>query len=108
VVTSAGCPVLTMRENAAPNDFKSIVWELGRYANDAAGFVRVEGIRNNSKYEVRKGVPYIVATRKIKAGEEIFVGYGKEYWEAIKEGLNMKKYPESDTSSFKRSAAGNR
>jgi len=89
-------------------DAQNTVWELGRYANDAAGFVRVEGIRNNSKYEVRKGVPYIVATRKIKAGEEIFVGYGKEYWEAIKEGLNMKKYPESDTSSFKRSAAGNR
>src|SRR4051812_10927776 len=58
---------------------------LGRYANDAAGFVRVAGIRNNSKYDIIKGKPYIVATRNIHAGSEIFVSYGKEYWEAMKE-----------------------
>ncbi len=58
---------------------------MARYANDAAGFGRVQGLRNNSKYEVIKGVPYIVATRNIKAGSEIFVAYGKEYWEAMAE-----------------------
>lgn len=66
-------------------------WALGRYANDATGFGRKEGLSNNSKYEIRKGVPYIVAKRTIKPGEEIFVAYGKEYWDAIKEGLGLDK-----------------
>lgn len=58
---------------------------LARYANDAAGLVRIEGIRNNSRFEVIKGKPFIIASRNIKAGEEIFVAYGKEYWQAMKE-----------------------
>lgn len=58
---------------------------LARYANDAAGFSRVPGVRNNSKYEVIKSKPYIVATRNIPAGSEILVAYGKEYWDAMKE-----------------------
>lgn len=56
---------------------------LGRYANDAAGPGRVAGLRNNCVYEVQKGKPYIKATRNIKSGSEIFVSYGKEYWEAL-------------------------
>ncbi len=60
-------------------------WALGRYANDAAGPGRVAGLRNNCVYEVIKGKPYIKATRNIKAGSEIFVAYGKEYWEALLE-----------------------
>ena len=59
---------------------------FGRYANDAAGPGRVSGLRNNSRYDVIKGKPYIVASRNIKPGEEILVGYGKEYWEALLEG----------------------
>lgn len=58
---------------------------LARYANDAAGFVRIPGIRNNSKFEVIKGKPYIVASRNIHPGDEVFVAYGKEYWQAMKE-----------------------
>ena len=65
-------------------------WSIGRYANDATGFGRKAGLRNNSKYEVRKGKPFIVATRNIKAGDEILVGYGKEYWDAIKEHFVQK------------------
>lgn len=66
-------------------DAQYTLWALARYANDAAGFSRLPGVRNNSKYEVIKGKPYIVATRTIKAGSEILVSYGKEYWEAIAE-----------------------
>jgi uncharacterized protein len=61
---------------------------FGRYANDAQGPQRVTGMRNNSRYEVIKGKPYIVASRNIKAGEEILVSYGKEYWEAMLEDSN--------------------
>ncbi|MBC7381413.1 MAG: SET domain-containing protein [Bacteroidia bacterium] len=58
---------------------------LARYANDAAGFVRITGIRNNSRFEIIKGKPFIMASRNIKAGEEIYVAYGKEYWDAMRE-----------------------
>lgn len=57
---------------------------LARYANDACGLKRQKGLKNNAEYDVIKGTPYIVATRNIKAGEEIFVDYQQEYWEAIK------------------------
>ena len=56
-----------------------------RYANDAAGPSRIQGLRNNSRYEVIKGKPYIVASRNIKPGEEILVGYGKDYWDTMME-----------------------
>jgi len=71
-------------------DAQHTLWVLARYANDAAGFGRVKGLRNNCKYEVRKGKPYIVATRNLKPGDEIFVAYGKEYWDAIRESFEKK------------------
>jgi len=58
---------------------------LARYANDASGLIRILGIRNNSRFEVIKGKPYIIASRTIKPGDEVFVGYGKEYWEAMRQ-----------------------
>ncbi len=57
---------------------------LGRYANDARGLVRVEGARNNSEYVSEGKRCFIEATRNIKAGEEILVNYGREYWVLIK------------------------
>ncbi len=56
---------------------------LARYANDAAGFGRTAGLKNNAVYEIVKKQAYIKATRNLKAGEEIFVNYGKTYWTAI-------------------------
>ncbi|MGZ3865749.1 MAG: SET domain-containing protein [Bacteroidia bacterium] len=55
-----------------------------RFANDAAGIVRVKGLRNNSHYEVHDDRAYIVAARDIKAGEEIFCDYTKDYWKCIR------------------------
>lgn len=66
-------------------DAQYTLWAMGRYANDATGVSRIKGLRNNAKYEVIKGKPYIVATRNIKEKEEVFVSYGKEYWEAMLE-----------------------
>jgi SET domain-containing protein len=53
---------------------------IARYANDARGLTRTPGLRNNALYAIRKGKPYIQATRNIKPGEEIFVSYGPDYW----------------------------
>lgn len=57
---------------------------LARYANDAGGLVRLEGVRNNSEFISEGKRCYIDATRNIKAGEEIFASYGREYWTLIK------------------------
>ncbi len=57
---------------------------IGRYANDAHGLIRIEGLRNNSEYVTVGSRCFITATKNIKKGEEVFVRYGKEYWELVK------------------------
>lgn len=55
-----------------------------RYANDAEGLGRIKGVKNNCVYEIVGKKCYIKATRDIKAGEEIYVDYTKEYWDAVR------------------------
>lgn len=57
---------------------------LARYANDARGLTRVKGLTNNAEYEEDGLKVYITSTKDIPAGGEIFVGYGKEYWDVIR------------------------
>ena len=55
---------------------------LARYVNDARGVKKIKGINNNSKF-VKDGLKvFIESTKSIPEGAEIFVGYGKEYWDA--------------------------
>lgn len=61
-----------------------------RYANDAAGITRVKGLRNNSDYVIFEDKCFIVASRNIKAGEEIFVNYTKPYWDCMRKRLKKK------------------
>ena len=63
-----------------------------RYANDAEGLSRVKGLRNNSVYEIFGDKCYIVATRDINAGEEIFVSYSKDYWACIRYNIKHNLY----------------
>lgn len=63
---------------------------LARYANDARGIVRSDGVRNNCRYDNIGLRVYIVAMKDIPAGEEILVGYGKEYWDIISENLRKR------------------
>jgi SET domain-containing protein len=60
-----------------------------RYANDAKGLSKVTGIRNNCKYEQDGLKVYITAIKDIPAGSEILVGYGKEYWDTVKENKEL-------------------
>ena len=53
---------------------------VARFANDAAGLIRVKGLRNNCIYRIDEDKCFIVATRNIKAGEEILVSYTRAYW----------------------------
>lgn len=60
-----------------------------RYANDAAGLSRVKGLKNNAVYEIEDNKCFIVATRDIAAGEEIFVSYTKEYWDCVRYNISI-------------------
>ncbi len=64
---------------------------LARYANDARGITRIEGVRSNSEYIVYKKRCYITATRDIPAGSEIFVEYGAEYWQVIRYNIRLEQ-----------------
>ncbi|MBL7922655.1 MAG: SET domain-containing protein-lysine N-methyltransferase [Bacteroidia bacterium] len=68
-------------------------WAFGRYANDARGIGRVAGLTNNAQYEVkiRNGEKrvFIVATRTIPAGSEVFVHYGDDYWRYLEKTRHL-------------------
>jgi SET domain-containing protein len=62
---------------------------VAHFANDARGITRVAGVRNNAEYDTEKKRCYIVATRDIPAGSEIFVSYGAEYWQVIRYNIRL-------------------
>lgn len=63
--------------------------EYARYANDARGLVKIKGVTNNACYEVWKNRGWIKAEKNIKAGSEIFVSYGAEYWKDIRYNIKL-------------------
>lgn len=67
--------------------------EMGRYANDAKGVSRVEGLRNNAQYEIKvrdgKKRGFIVATRTIKPNDEVLVDYGNDYWRYLQKTKHL-------------------
>ena len=76
---------------------------LARFANDAKGITRLPGVTNNAEYEVWKNRGWIKATKDIKAGSEIFVSYGAEYWKDMR--YNIKLDEERKVTKEKESAA---
>lgn len=63
---------------------KNYLKSYARYANDARGFSKIVGLRNNAEYLVKKNECFIISIRKIHKGEEILVPYGKKYWDLMK------------------------
>ncbi len=53
---------------------------FARYANDAKGLAKREGLKNNSESISEGKKCFIDAKRDIEAGEEILVGYGSWFW----------------------------
>jgi len=64
---------------------------LGRYANDAAGIVTMTGCINNAKFMVVNKKVFFKAVMDILPGAEIFVSYGKDYWDNIIFNLAVEK-----------------
>ena len=78
---------------------------LGRYANDARGLVRMEGVGNNSESVSEGNRCFIESTKSIKKGEEILVYYGREYWALIRK---IKSTEASNKLKIKSNLAKNR
>lgn len=64
---------------------------VAHFANDARGIVRIEGMKNNAEYVTEKKRCYIEAKKDIPAGSEILVGYGAEYWQAIRYNIRLEQ-----------------
>ena len=62
---------------------------LARYANDALGLSTEKGMRNNSRYTTKGLQVFIESLEDIPAGSEIFVSYGKEYWDVVKKNIKI-------------------
>jgi SET domain-containing protein len=71
-------------------DAKSSKKWLGRYANDAKGLNKLKSKQNNCCYTNIDNRVFIKAIKNIRAGEELFVSYGKEYWDVIKYNNSLK------------------
>ena len=72
-------------------DAKPCKHHIARYANDAKGIHQLKGVHNNCCYTIINNRVFIKALRTIKAGEEILVGYGKEYWDVIRYNKSLVK-----------------
>jgi len=62
---------------------------IARFANDASGLAREKGVTNNALYEQDGLRVFITAKNEIPAGSEIFVDYGREYWDAVRYNNRM-------------------
>ena len=62
---------------------------FARYSNDAKGLTRIAGLANNAEYVEEGKRVFIIAKRDIQPGEEIFVGYGAEYWQTIRHNIRV-------------------
>ncbi|MFT4154673.1 SET domain-containing protein [Parafilimonas sp.] len=69
-------------------DAKNYVTTFARYANDANGLTRIKNVKNNCTYIVEGNRVFVEALKDIHPGEELFVSYGRAYWEVIR--YNMK------------------
>src|SRR5262249_49940486 len=70
---------------------------IARFANDAKGLTRLNGVRNNATY-VQDGLRiFITAMKDIPAGSEILVDYGKEYWDVIRNNTRVDRAKRAKT-----------
>lgn len=65
-------------------DAKGNTEAFAHFANDAKGATKMKGVVNNAEYRVSGKRVFVVAIKNIAAGEEIFISYGKQYWDTLK------------------------
>ena len=60
-----------------------------RFINDAKGMQKIKGLNNNAQFVVDGLRVFVEAIKDIPAGSEIFLGYGKEYWQVIRKNQKL-------------------
>jgi SET domain-containing protein len=80
---------------------------LARYANDAKGLTKVEGVVNNCDYITDGKKAYIESKKDIPAGAEIFVDYGKDYWKVIRANIKLWKKEAKELEQQKKAKTKN-
>jgi len=70
-------------------DARTYAKSLARYANDARGLTIIKGIDNNCQYVPEGTRVFIEAIKNIPAGCELYVSYGKEYWDVIRYNMTL-------------------
>lgn len=70
---------------------------FARYTNDAKGLVKTKGLTNNCEFVKENGKVFVRATKNINAGEEVFVPYGKDYWDVIRYNNKLAKKGKNKT-----------
>lgn len=75
---------------------------FGRYANDASGYVKVKGLNNNAEYVIEGKRCFIDAIKDIPAKSEIFVSYGKEYWQVMRDNWKLEKENQKEKEKEKK------
>jgi len=86
--------IVTWKEVEAMADDRNgyVFFFNNRYCIDAWKTKKgVAHVKNNSEYVTEKKHCYIEATRDIPAGSEILVGYGAEYWQAIRYNIRLEQ-----------------
>lgn len=64
---------------------------LARYVNDAKGLMRSKERSNNARFTNDGLRVFVEAIRDIQPGEEIFVEYGKKYWDTVRKNSEIDK-----------------
>jgi uncharacterized protein len=62
-----------------------------RFINDARGLKKIKGLNNNARFVIDGLRVFVEAIKDISAGSEIFLSYGKEYWDVIRSNQKVEK-----------------
>jgi SET domain-containing protein len=60
-----------------------------RFINDAKGLQKIKGLHNNAQFVIDGIRVFVDAIKDIPAGGEIFLSYGKEYWQVIRSNQKL-------------------
>ena len=62
---------------------------IAHFINDARGYKKMTGFTNNTQYILKGKRVFIETIKDIQPDAEIFIHYGKEYWDVIKKNNIM-------------------
>lgn len=77
-------------------DARNTLQHFARYCNDAGGFTRIKGLKNNCEYVIEGKRCFVEAKYDIPRNGELYVSYGPEYWQTMRENLRIEKQEQKE------------